>query len=235
METVEFDRLPLGPGTRVLDVGCGDGRHAVAAARDAGEVVGVDLDPERLATAREDYDTYADGTPGTFLRGDALSLPVADDAFDVVVCSEVLEHIPDHEAAIAELRRVCRPGGVLAVSVPREGPERVCWLLSMEYHQVEGGHVRIFDREELREAVEAQGFRHLGGHFAHALHAPYWWLKCLWWDRADDPDEQPLPLRAYERFLEWDVLNDPRPVRVLEDTLDPLLGKSVVLYFEANG
>lgn len=235
METVEFDRLPLGPGTRVLDVGCGEGRHAVAAARDAGEVVGVDLDPDRLAAAREDYDTYADGAPGTFLRGDALALPFADGAFDVVVCSEVLEHVPDYEAAIAELRRVCRPGGALAVSVPREGPERVCWLLSEAYHQVEGGHVRVFDRDELREAVEAQGFRHLGGHFAHALHVPYWWLKCLWWDRADDPDEQPLPLRTYERFLEWDVLNDPRPVRALEGALDPLLGKSVVLYFEANG
>jgi SAM-dependent methyltransferase len=234
METIEFDRLPLGPGTRVLDVGCGEGRHAVAATRDAGEVVGVDLDGERLATAREDYDTYADGTPGTFLQGDALSLPFADGAFDVVVCSEVLEHLPDYEGAIAELRRVCRPGGTLAVSVPRSGPERVCWLLSEEYHRVEGGHVRVFDRDELRSAVEARGFRHLGGHFAHALHAPYWWLKCLWWDRADDPAEQPLPLRAYERFLEWDVMNDPRPVRALEGALDPVLGKSVVLYFEAT-
>jgi SAM-dependent methyltransferase len=234
METVEFDRLPLGPGTRLLDVGCGEGRHTVAAARDAGEVVGVDLDPGRLATAREDYDTYADGTPGAFIRGDALSLPFTDGAFDVVVCSEVLEHIPDYEAAIAELRRVCRTGGALAVSVPREGPERVCWLLSEAYHQTEGGHVRVFDRETLREAVEAGGFRHLGGHFAHALHAPYWWLKCLWWDRTDDPAEQPLPLRAYERFLEWDVMNDPQPVRALEHALDPVLGKSVVLYFEAK-
>ena len=234
METVEFDRLPLGPGTRVLDIGCGEGRHAVAAVRDAGEVVGVDLDPDRLLTAREDYDTYADGTPGTFLRGDALNLPFVDDGFDTVVCSEVLEHLPDHEAAIAELRRVCRPGGALAVSVPRYGPERVCWLLSEAYHQVEGGHVRIFNREELRAAVEAQGFRHLGGHFAHALHAPYWWLKCLWLGRADDADEHPLPVRAYERFLEWDILNEPRPVRAVEGALDPILGKSVVLYFEAR-
>lgn len=234
METVEFDRLPLGPGTRVLDVGCGEGRHAVAAAPDAGAVVGVDLDPERLAAAREDYETYADGTPGTFLRGDALSLPFADGAFDVVVCSEVLEHIPDYGAAVAELRRVCRPGGALAVSVPREGPERVCWRLSEGYHLVEGGHVRVFDREELREAVEARGFRYLGGHFAHALHAPYWWLKCLWWGRHEEPSEQPLALRAYERFLEWDVLNEPQPVRALENALDPLFGKSAVLYFEAK-
>ena len=231
METVEFDRLPLGPETCVLDVGCGEGRHAIAAAHEAGEVVGVDLDPERLATARADYDTYADATPGNFLRGDALTLPFEDSAFDVVVCSEVLEHIPDHEAAIAELRRVCRPGGALAVSVPRYGPERVCWLLSEAYHQVEGGHVRIFDRGDLRAGIEGRGFRYLGSHFAHALHAPYWWLKCLWWERVQTGDP-PAPLRAYERFLEWAEFGDHPVVDRFESALDVVLGKSTVLYFQ---
>jgi SAM-dependent methyltransferase len=237
METIELDRLSPGPDARVLDVGCGEGRHCFAAALDDdGEVVGVDLDPERLRTARSDHDDYVaaeSDVPTTFLRGDALRLPFADDAFDLVVCSEVLEHLPDYESALEELARVCRPGGSLAVSVPRSGPERVCWALSEEYHQVEGGHVRIFDRSTLRAAVETQGFRYVDGHFAHALHAPYWWLKCLWWDRADD--DPPLPLRAYERFLEWDILADPAPVRALEDALDPLLGKSAVLYFEREG
>jgi hypothetical protein len=124
--------------------------------------------------------------------------------------------------------------GTLAVSVPRAGPERVCWALSEEYHQVEGGHVRIFDREELRAAIERRGFQRVDGHFAHALHAPYWWLKCLWWDR-DQRGDAPLPLRAYDRFLEWDVLESPRPVRLIERALDPALGKSVVYYFELEG
>jgi len=146
----------------------------------------------------------------------------------------VLEHIPDYEAAVDELRRVCAPGGTLAVSVPRAGPERVCWALSDEYHEVEGGHVRIFDREELRAAIERRGFRRVDGHFAHALHAPYWWLKCLWRER-DERGEPPLPLRAYDRFLEWDVMESPRPVRLLEAALDPVLGKSVVYYFELEG
>ncbi|ELZ14966.1 methyltransferase type 11 [Haloterrigena salina JCM 13891] len=238
METIDFDRLTLTPGMRVLDVGCGEGRHVHAAAlENVREVVGVDIGRESLTAAREDYAKYiADETdvPVTFAAGDALRLPFEDGSFDVVCCTEVLEHIPDYEAALDELRRVCAPGGTLAVSVPREGPERVCWALSEEYHQVEGGHVRIFDRDELRAAIERRGFRRVDDHFAHALHAPYWWLKCLWWDR-DQRGDPPLPLRAYDRFLEWDVLESPRPVRLLERALDPLVGKSVVYYFELEG
>lgn len=238
METIDFDRLTLTPETRVLDVGCGEGRHVHAAAlENVAEVVGLDLGPDNLAAAADDYDEYIAGAtdvPVTFCAGDALRLPFEDGAFDVVLCTEVLEHLPDYEVAIDELQRVCAPDGTLAVSVPRAGPERVCWALSDEYHQVEGGHVRIFDRAELRAAIERRGFRRVDGHFAHALHAPYWWLKCLWWDR-DQRGDPPLPLRVYDRFLEWDVLESPRSVRLLERALDPLVGKSVVYYFRLEG
>ncbi|MFC6768091.1 class I SAM-dependent methyltransferase, partial [Natrinema soli] len=163
METIDFDRVTLTPGMRVLDVGCGEGRHVHAAAlENVAEVVGLDLERESLAAARDDYEEYIAGetdVPVTFLSGDALRLPFEDGAFDIVCCTEVLEHIPDYEAAVDELRRVCAPGGTLAVSVPRAGPERICWALSDEYHEVEGGHVRIFDREELRAAIERRGFR----------------------------------------------------------------------------
>ncbi|QLK24882.1 class I SAM-dependent methyltransferase [Natrinema zhouii] len=238
METIDFDRMTLTPGMRVLDVGCGEGRHVHAAAlENVAEVVGLDLETASLAAAQEDYEEYIaelSDVPVTFLSGDALRLPFEDGAFDVVYCTEVLEHIPDYESAIDELRRVCAPGGTLAVSVPRAGPERVCWALSDDYHNVEGGHVRIFDREELQAVIEQRGFHRVDGHFAHALHAPYWWLKCLWRER-DERGEPPLPLRAYDRFLEWDVLESPRPVRLLERALDPVLGKSVVYYFELEG
>ncbi len=86
--------------------------------------------------------------------GDALALPYADGTFDCVIASEILEHIPDDDAAIAELVRVLKPGGALAVTVPRWLPERICWLLSDEYHANEGGHIRIYRADELR--VEAR-------------------------------------------------------------------------------
>ena len=90
--------------------------------------------------------------------GDALSLPYADETFDCVIASEILEHVPQDDAAIAELIRVLKVGGDLAVSVPRWLPERVCWLLSDEYHSNEGGHVRIYRADELRAKIVKAGW-----------------------------------------------------------------------------
>ena len=64
-------------------------------------------------------------------------------------------------------------------------------------------------------------------HWAHALHAPFWWLKCIFWERRDD---HPL-IRLYHRFLVWDLMDRPRLTRMLEAILNPLMGKSLVMYF----
>ena len=71
-----------------------------------------------------------------------------------------------------------KPGGALAITVPRWLPERICWALSDEYHANEGGHIRIYRADELRDKVLAHGLRLTHTHHAHALHSPYWWLKC---------------------------------------------------------
>jgi SAM-dependent methyltransferase len=147
-----------------------------------------------------------------------------------VVAAEVLEHIPDDRRAIAEIVRVLRPGGRVAVSVPRWLPERICWGLSDAYHEVSGGHVRIYRGDELAERLVDQGLRPLpsGRHHAHALHAPYWWLRCaVGVDRGDHPLAQ-----LYHRFLVWDLTRRPSTLRAAERLLDPLLGKSLVLYLE---
>ena len=93
------------------------------------------------------------------VKGDALDLPFADGTFDCVIASEILEHVPEDDRAIAELVRVLKPGGTLAVTVPRWLPERVCWALSDEYHANEGGHIRIYRADELRGKVLAHGLR----------------------------------------------------------------------------
>jgi SAM-dependent methyltransferase len=79
-----------------------------------------------------------------------------------VVASEVLEHIPADTDAIAELVRVLRPGGTIAVTVPRWLPEKICWALSDAYHEVEGGHVRIYTGDELVAKLQAAGWRTTG-------------------------------------------------------------------------
>ena len=236
MITVDFSRIPLDPGSRILDIGCGNGRHVCEAyrLRDA-SVAGADLDFKNVLEARERlrfHDQLGEHGGGTWHLNvaDIGHLPYNSRVFDLVICSEVMEHIQDEHAAISELKRVLKPGQFLALSVPRNLPERVCWLLSDEYHQVNQGHVRIYTKEAMIHLFESNGFTLLGTHFAHSLHTPYWWLKCLVGPTRED---HPL-VRAYHRFLTWDIMQKPRLTRRLDQFLNPLMGKSLVLYFRKN-
>jgi SAM-dependent methyltransferase len=232
MLTVDFDRLGLRRGDRVLDMGCGAGRHAFEMYRRGGDVIAFDQDGDELAGvldlfgAMRDAGEVPDGAEADIKQGDALSLPFADAEFDRVVAAEVLEHIPADIQAIEELVRVLRPGGTLAVSVPRWFPEIVNWKLSDDYHNVEGGHIRIYTDAELVTKAENAGLVYDGRHYAHALHAPYWWIKCA---LGVGNDDHPLA-KAYHRILVWDIMRKPRATRWAERALNPVLGKSLVVY-----
>jgi SAM-dependent methyltransferase len=160
--------------------------------------------------------------------GDALHLPFPDAAFDRVVASEVMEHIPDDRGAADELARVLRPGGTLAVTVPSWLPEQICWKLSDDYHApaVPGGHVRIYTKAAVCDRLRGAGLEPTGTGRTHGLHSPYWWLKCAVGPRND---EHPL-VQAYHRLLVWDIVRRPRATRAAEAVLGPTLGKSLVAY-----
>jgi SAM-dependent methyltransferase len=232
MLTVDFDRLGLGRGDRVLDMGCGAGRHAFEMYRRGGDVIAFDQDGDELAAvldlfgAMRDAGEVPDGAEADIKQGDALSLPFADGEFDRIVAAEVLEHIPEDTTAIAEVARVLRPGGTLAVTVPRWLPEKVCWALSREYHEVEGGHVRIYTGDELVGKLRDAGLVLEGSDHVHGLHSPYWWIKCA---VGVTKDRHPL-VRAYHRLLVWDIMRRPRATRLAELALNPLIGKSLVVY-----
>ena len=227
MLTVDFERLGVRAGDRLLDLGAGNGRHSFEALKRGARVVALDLRPEELRLAGAWMAAMAEAgqceRPGILVQGDALALPFAPASFDHVIASEVLEHIPDDDRAMAEIARVLRPGGRLAVSVPRWYSEAVCWALSTEYHSNPGGHVRIYRGSELAAKLEAAGFEVIGEEHAHALHSPYWWLRCLLGQGAG-------LAAAYHRMLVWDIERRPRSLRVLERALNPALGKSLVLY-----
>jgi SAM-dependent methyltransferase len=145
-----------------------------------------------------------------------------------VIAAEVLEHIPGDQRAIREVTRVLRPGGVAAVTVPAWLPERICWSLSDDYHNVPGGHVRIYTRAELEAKLRVAGLTVGAHHHAHGLHSPYWWLKCAVGVHDDD---HPLA-SAYHRLLVWDIMKRPALTRLAERALDPVIGKSLVVYAE---
>lgn len=229
MLTVDFNLVGLRAGMRVLDAGCGSGRHLCAAFRTPGvDVVGADLNAGDLATAKGFLTLIGRETAGEWIvtRADVRRLPYPDGSFDVVVCSEVLEHLHDCTGAISELVRVLKRGGDLVVTVPRFLPERICWALSAAYHREPGGHVRIFRKEELLRLIEDAGTRCWRIRYRHGLHAPYWWLRCLIGHKNDCAP----PVRLYRRFLEWDILQHPPLTALLDAILNPLIGKSIVLY-----
>ena len=238
MLTVEFDKLDLAPGSRVLDLGCGEGRHirgtrllagVDAVALDLGEhevtetrrsLVEMDEDPQALCRAA------ADAGEWLVVRGDIYHLPFPDGAFDCIIASEILEHLHRDDDAIGEIDRILKPGGVLAVSVPRYWPEAVCWALSTEYQNQPGGHVRIYSGGEIPAKLSGRGMAVFAGHYAHGLHAPYWWLKCLF-----GLDAEPNFLVAlYHRMLVWEMFDKPLVLRTLTPIVDALAGKSEVFY-----
>jgi SAM-dependent methyltransferase len=138
-----IDRLSLPPRPRILDAGCGSGRNMVDFAR-RGAVTGVELSPVSADLAR------ARGV-GEVVEGSIVEMPFAPASFDLAVCLDVIEHIPDDVSALRELRRVVAPGGTLVVTVPAYQ-----WLWSR--HDEINHHCRRYNRAGLLRAARAAGW-----------------------------------------------------------------------------
>ncbi len=234
MITINFKHLDIGPNDRILDIGCGEGRHTIKACQQKDSVcVGGDFGfkslvetKNKLAFHKSLNDLHCKSVDLSCM--DVTKLPFKNNSFDSIICSEVLEHIPDDARAISELVRILKPNKMLAVSVPRWWPEKICWLLSDEYFNANMGHVRIYRKKTLIKTIESFGVKHYAGHYAHSIHAPFWWLKCLFGPGRTDSK----PVNLYHRLLVWDLMEKPKLTYAIDKLLNPVLGKSLVLYFK---
>jgi ubiquinone/menaquinone biosynthesis C-methylase UbiE len=232
MNTIQYKKLNLESNQLILDMGCGEGRHSIGALLETpANVIGLDLSVQDLKIAKHrlnDFDLSDINTSCTFGVGNINDIPIKSASLDAVMCSEVLEHVDSPEESIHELVRVLKPGGVMALSVPRYLPELICWKLSKEYSQTPGGHVRIFRHRQLKDLAVNAGLEYQSFHWAHGLHSPYWWLQCMIWKTK----ETSYIVNLYHKLLVWDLMKKPLLTKIFEAILQPLIGKSLVMYFK---
>ena len=198
--TVDLERLRLRPGERLLDAGCGEGRHCFGALSRGARVVGLDLDLASLQAASGALRSRAAelGSLGAMLQGNAFQLPFRDETFDKVICAEVMEHVHDYPAAARELARVTKPDGIVAVTIPTATSENLYLRLGDEYFESPGGHIRIFRPRDLARALADAGLATVGCGFAHGFHTPYWMLRSVM--HLPDADRSRM-VRGYRKFL----------------------------------
>lgn len=232
MLTFNLKKYNLKDDGLMLDVGCGEGRHIFGVMQDYPmmKCIGIDMDKASLNKAEEGYEYFKSisNAGAEFFIGSAYSLPFESDSFDLIVCSEVLEHLHEYNDAIKEIHRVLKPGGKFYASVPASWPEKICWYLSKEYQNQPGGHLRIFNQNDLVDEIEGEGFKFLSSERFHSIHSPYWWLRCFFWNSQDAN----FLVKLYKKLLERHILKKPIILNQIDKLLNPILGKSFSMYFE---
>jgi len=228
MLTVDFRRLPLRKGDLILDAGCGEGRHVFECIRHECAVLGMDLSRQSLLKASFFLGHMAVRKEAKgkvlLLQGDALRFPFPDGTFDKIICAEVIEHVVDHRKGIAELARILRRGGIIAISVPTLFTEHLYDRLSPQYFRTPGGHVRKVVPRQMARSMEENGLRVTGVGFAHAFHSPYWMLRCIF---GLHDDKASIPL-FYRKFLHLSLFSSP--LRLAEKACNYFFPKSIIVY-----
>lgn len=228
--TVDLERLDVRPGQLVLDAGCGEGRHCFGMLERGARVVGLDLDFASLRDASKRLRGRAGelDSLGEMNQGDAFRLPYADDTFDRVICSEVMEHVHDYRGAARELARVTKPGGKLAVTIPTTTSEQIYLRLGDDYFESPGGHIRIFSPRQLAEGLASVGLGTVGVGFAHGFHTPYWILRSVM--HLPNADDSRL-VQLYHKFL-IHITGSKLMDAVEKRILNFICPKSLILYAE---
>ena len=228
METFNFNLLNLKKIKKVIDVGCGNGRHlkSLGFKLTDSEIIGIDQSAPEITKLNKEFDESVckNGNAYKFITGDIRERDVPDNSQDLVVCSEVLEHVPNFEAVLEECYRILKPGSVMLISVPSYFPESLCWKYSKKYMQTPGGHIRIFKKNFLKERFKALNLKLFKHHREHALHSIYWII------RARNNMEENNFLKSFHNLLVRQMFGQAKFSFALEKLLNPFFGKSECFY-----
>ena len=157
METFDFKHINLKKVKNMVDVGCGNGRHlkSLGFKLKEAKIIGIDQSFDEISSLKREFDNHICKNQNnyTFLNEDVRHIALPNNSQDLVICSEVLEHVPNFEKVLKECHRILKPGAVLLISVPTYFPESLCWKYSKKYMQTPGGHIRIFKNSFLRELI----------------------------------------------------------------------------------
>ena len=235
-QAIDPRQLDLQSAGRLLDVGCGTGRHILELSRYEGTFVGLDMADEDLKKMR--YLLALAAQEGRLVanvhiaQGDGMSLPFRDDEFDQVICTETLEHVDDDEAMLRDLIRVLRPGGVLVVSVPDEYSERLLWRLSPRYRTAPGGHVRIYRRKQIKGLLKAHGAGPESVQYRPSLESVRWLVPSVIDKEWGEPGRITNGIRW---LLDTPSHRNWRALAWADAAFSRVLPKSIVLYGRKNG
>jgi SAM-dependent methyltransferase len=219
----------------VVDIGCGDGTVCVYAGHKGAEVIGIDILPhlvEQTAAAMR-------GVPARSFRGyvsDANPIPLPDGIASVVVATEVLEHVDDPDAFLAELARIGRPGARYLISVPDPVSESVMKAIGERWYFEKPFHSHVFEHSQLDRLLEGAGLRLESRKYHGFYWSMYWFFRMA----IGIPDELIYaPVSAHPLLAHWEataaeMIKTPRGVALLKE-LDALIPKSqVVLVHKAT-
>jgi ubiquinone/menaquinone biosynthesis C-methylase UbiE len=218
----------------VIDVGCGDGSLIAFCARQGAEVIFVDLDEQRLAFTEQQVKA-SPAHAYQAIHSDCNPIPLADNTGDVVICTEVLEHVDDPRNFLAELVRIAKPGGQLLISVPDARSEQLIGATAPPAYFQAPNHIRIFAEGELQQLVIEAGLeieqeQWFGGFWSMYL--------ALSWLTAESPQSLPIdnphPITDHWTRLWLEVQKHPQG-KVIRDTFNQLLPRTLSIVARKPG
>jgi ubiquinone/menaquinone biosynthesis C-methylase UbiE len=190
----------------------------------------MDLDMESLLKTRYSMaalhqQIYGDAERQfTAHSGDALRLPFKDETFDRIICSEVMEHVDDDRAACAELTRVLKKDGLIAITVPTFFSEIIYDALTYEYFTSPGGHIRKYFPKELVEIMRSCGLEVYAIGHRHAFHTIWWMIRSVVGLHLND---HPIT-KGYHKFLHMGLYSNF--MRKAEKFFNWFFPKSLIVY-----